>query len=119
LCRHLAGVHTIYLKECDQISDAGISHLTGLHTIDLWNCNKITDVGLQSLAGVDTITIGDCQCVNSISAVGLRYLIGLSSITVDPPRMRIIEKEDLFRNAKVKLFTTSTLAKKDTKCCIY
>ena len=41
----------------NKITDAGLKHLKGVHTINLSNCNQITDAGLEHLKGVHTINL--------------------------------------------------------------
>lgn len=55
--KHLTGVHTIYLDQCEHITDNGLKHLTDVHTINLHGCEQITDNGLKHLTGVHTINL--------------------------------------------------------------
>ena len=47
--RSLAGVYSISLYNCKQLTDEAIKSLAGVHTIDLSYCEQLTDKAIKSL----------------------------------------------------------------------
>ncbi len=75
---HLAGIHTLSLRWCEQVTDshlaplvhtlsvrgcwrvhgrAGMAHLRGVHTLDTRGC-RVSDAGLAHLRGVCELSLG-------------------------------------------------------------
>ncbi len=79
---HLAGIHTLIMRECFWITDAGLAHLTGIHTLDISHGlfargPKITDAGLVHLVGIHTLDMRGCI---GITDAGLTHLAGIHAL---------------------------------------
>ena len=35
-------LHTVYMWECNRVTDAAFVHLRGIHTLEMWGCNQVT-----------------------------------------------------------------------------
>ena len=75
----LAGVHTIHLYFCKNITDVGLSYLKGVQNIDL-TCTEVTDEGLKYLKGVSIIILTFCK---NITDKGLSYMEGVHTINLE------------------------------------
>jgi hypothetical protein len=73
----LAGVHTINLGWCTQLSDKAIMALAGVHTIDLGYCTQLSDKAIMALAGVHTINLRSCR---QLSDEAIMALAGVHTI---------------------------------------
>ncbi len=77
-------IKLLNLKECTNITDAGLAplkNLTQLKSLNLFCCYQFTDVGLEHLAGLTQLTSLDLSYCNELSDAGLRYLKGLTQLT--------------------------------------
>lgn len=76
--------YTLNLKDCENITDVGLSHLANdvrLRGLNLHRCEKITDGGLMHLAGAKNLESLNLARVKRITDDGMKHLSGLRQLT--------------------------------------
>jgi hypothetical protein len=84
--QHLAGVHTLILRENNQssLTSQGFRHLKGIHTLDMSYCDQttITDTAFSHLAGIHTLTMNDCS-QSTITNAALEHICGVKKLSIN------------------------------------
>eukprot|EP00803_Ostreobium_quekettii_P005966 evm.model.scf_3229.1 EVM.evm.TU.scf_3229.1 scf_3229:8962-12843(+) len=77
------GLKALSLRDCWQVSDAGLSHvarIASLTTLDLHGCGRVTDVGLAHLTGLKDLRelkLGHCREVTDQGLAAVRRMTSL------------------------------------------
>ena len=52
-----SSIRSLYLRDCQRITDAGLENLSLIHTLDISQCSNISDAGLKYLANIHSLKI--------------------------------------------------------------
>jgi hypothetical protein len=90
----LAGVHTLHLSGCTNISD--VSALGDVHKLYLVGCTGITDV--SALGGVHELDLSVCTGISDVSALGGVHTLFLGGCTgiIDVSALRGVHTASLW-----------------------
>jgi len=86
--RHSAGLRTLSLTHCRQLTDEGLLHVGGcggLVNLSLGGCRRVTDEGVAALAGLvhlERLDLSQCDAVTDAGLHALRPLVRLRELSL-------------------------------------
>jgi hypothetical protein len=80
---HLAGLHTLVMSGCEEVTDAGFAHLRGVRALDMSHCSQraISDAAFAHLQGLQSLDMSLCS-QDTLSDAAFAHLRGIRTLDI-------------------------------------